>query len=145
MYIVWTFKLWNIFPLSPMQSEDEPCRTSFSVTYSISDFSAYMPIRGLSRGTWSDMAFVAWVPSRVSLVAQQCLGGLTHHSQLERCKHSTPLFSHPVAGRWLFFFSKSVIMHATRQSILSLFWKNMKSSRMLVNVRYFFFSPVPQH
>lgn len=49
---------------------------------------------------------VTWAPETVSLVSQQCLGGLTHHSQLKRHKHSTLLFSHPVAGGQLFFLLK---------------------------------------
>lgn len=42
---------------------------------------------------------VTEVPEMVSLVSEQCLGALTHHSQLRRHKHSTLLFSYSVAGR----------------------------------------------
>lgn len=72
-------------------------------------------------------------------------GELTHHSQLNRHKHSTLLFSHPVAGRRFFFFPLKICHHASNQA--KYFKFILKEHQILKNAgksEIFFFTMIVQ-
>lgn len=140
MHVSLILRLSNTFPLRLPESEIEPSLERGYITESFSD----SPIACPSQTNAVDWTLVMWIHYTASFLPRHCLLRLTYHSAKKI--QTFPLFSYPVTD--FFLIPKSVIIHTTRQSIQSLFWKNTKSLKnasgceillsVLVNIKYLF-------